>query len=394
VGKRAAVRKFLDATLQVGVPIPNVAEWCRVNGVCERTFYRHRDRVVAEGAWRERSRRPHRSPTSTGDWLVDLVVALRGELAPDNGADHIHAALEERAAGSQWPAGQPVPARATINRILSRHELLDRNPRKRSKSSWRRFAYARPRDCFQIDGTEHALADGTVVVAIDIIDDCSRAWVASHVAPAETTTAALTALSSAVAAFGAPGLVLADNGFAFTGGPGGGHGLTRPGRFAAAVLDLGARLIHSSPFHPQTLGKCERLHQTAKRLLEHFFPDPAATIAELQTHLDTVRDYYNQHRRHSAVGTTPRRAWDLAPAHGGPQHLPLQSDATVHRLTVHPHGTVALGAHNIRLGARYGGMQVTALLNGQRVTFHALDGQLLGHVILNPAKRYARMNAA
>ena len=73
---------------------------------------------------------------------------------------------------------------------------------------------------------------------------------------------------------------------------------------------------------------------------------------------------------------------------------PLQTDATVHRLTVIPHGTVSLGPHLIRLGARHGGSRVTALVNGPRVTFHALDGRLLGHVILNPAKRYAKMDAA
>ena len=249
--------KLLDATLQVGAPIENLAEWCRLNGVDRRTFYRHPARVAAEGAWTERSRRPLRSPTATPDWLVARIVALRGELAPDNGSDNIHAALLEQATAPGWPPGVAVPARATINRVLGRADLLKRNPRKRPKSSYRRFAYARPRDCFQIDGTEHTLTDGSVVVAIDIIDDCSRVWVASHVAPAETAAAAIAAFTGAVAEFGAPGLVLADNGSAFTGGPNR-HRLTRPGRFAAAVTASCARLIHSSPYHPQTLGKCER----------------------------------------------------------------------------------------------------------------------------------------
>ena len=75
--------KLLDATLQVDAQIGNVAEWCRVNGVNERTFYRHRARVAAEGAWIERSRRPLRSPAGTPDWLVARIVALRAELAPD-----------------------------------------------------------------------------------------------------------------------------------------------------------------------------------------------------------------------------------------------------------------------------------------------------------------------
>src|SRR3954449_5477930 len=185
--------KLLDATLQAGVPIENVAQWYRLNGVNERTFYRHRARVAAEGAWSERSRRPRSSPTATPDWLVARIVALRAELAPDNGADNIHAALLDAAGQGDWPGGVAVPARATINRVLGRADLLER-----PRSSYRRFAYARPRDCFQFDGTEHTLADGSVVVAIDIIDDCSRVWVASHVAPAETSAAAIAALTGAI----------------------------------------------------------------------------------------------------------------------------------------------------------------------------------------------------
>jgi putative transposase len=386
--------KLLDATLQAGVSIDNVAQWCRANGVEPRTFYRHRARVAAEGAWTQRSRRPHRSPAGTPQWLITRIVALRQSLAPDNGADNIHAALRDAAAGADWPPGAAVPARATINRVLGREDLLQRNPRKRPRSSWRRFAYARPRDCFQIDGTEHTLADGSVVVAIDIIDDCSRVWVASHVAPAETSAAAIAAFTSAVTDFGAPGLVLADNGAAFSGRIGLSTNLTRPGRFATAVIATGARLIHSSPYHPQTLGKCERLHQTADKLLAHFYDGPATSSTQLQDRLDRVREHYNTRRRHSAVATTPRRAWDAAPAHGGPEQLPLQTDATVHRLTVIPHGTVTLGRHLIRLGRRYGGTQVTALVNGTQVSFHALDGALIGQLTLDPTKRYATLSAA
>ena len=385
--------RLMDATLQVGAPIPNVAEFCRVNGVSERTFYRHRDRVVAEGAWSERSRRPRSSPTATSPWVIDQIVALRVALAPDNGADPIRAELLERSGGADWPAGLIVPSRATINRVLGRAGLLDRNPRKRPRSSWRRFVYARPRDCYQIDGTEHRLANGTVVVAIDIIDDHSRVWVASYVTARETTDAAITALAGAVERYGAPGLVLADNGSAFSGRVGPAN-LTRPGRFATAVLGHGARLIHSSPYHPQTQGKCERLHQTAKKLLTHHFPDPPTSAAQLQARLDAVRTHYNTTRRHSAVHGTPQQAWNRAGIHGGPDHLPLQTDATVHRLTVIPHGTVTLGAHRIRLGTRYGGTQVTALVNGPHVTFHALDGQPLGHLTLDPAQRYTKMTAA
>jgi transposase InsO family protein len=380
--------RLMDATLQVGAPIENVAQWCRVNGVDRRTFYRHRERVAAEGAWTERSRRPHHSPTGTDERLVARIVATREALKPDNGADNIHADLLEQADRRDWPAGLVVPSRATINRVLGRAGLLARNPKKRPKSSWRRFVYARPRDCFQIDGTEHALADGSTVVAIDIVDDCSRLWVASHVAPRETAAAAIAALAGAIEAYGAPGLVLADNGSAFSGGAR--HkNLVKPGRFALAVAAAGSRLIHSSPYHPQTLGKCERLHQTAAKLLAHFFPGPAATAAELQTRLDIVREHYNTRRRHSAVGGPPQRTWDHAPAHGGPEQLPLQTDATVHRLTVVAHGTIALGQDVlIRVGPAHAGTQVTALVNGNQVTVYADSGDPLGQLTLDPTRRY------
>src|SRR3954447_20670754 len=112
--------RLMDATLQVGVPIGNVAEWCRLNGVEPRTFYRHRARVAAEGAWNERSRRPHRSPGGTPPWLGERIVARRELLPPDNGADNIHAALLAAAAEPDWPGGARVPTRATINRALGR----------------------------------------------------------------------------------------------------------------------------------------------------------------------------------------------------------------------------------------------------------------------------------
>ncbi len=66
----------------------------------------------------------------------------------------------------------------------------------------------------------------------------------------------------------------------------------------------------------------------------------------------------------------------------------------MHRLTVIPHGTVSLGRHLIYLGARHGGTQVTALVNGTQVSFHALSGDLIGQLTLDPAKRYATLCAA
>jgi transposase InsO family protein len=378
----------MDATLIVGAEIGNVAEWCRVNGVNVRTFYRHRARIRAEGQWQPRSRRPHNSPGATPEAVVALIVRLREDLAPDNGADNIRAELETLANSPGWPAGTKVPARATINRILDRNDLLDKNPKKRPRASWRRFSYARPRDCYQIDGTEHVLADGTAVVAIDVLDDCSRTWVASRVAAAETTTAALAAFDAAVRDWGAPGLALADNGTAWA-HPQRSRDKTLTSEFSRTIGSRhGSRVVHSSPYHPQTCGKVERLHGTAKRLLAHRWPTPATTITELQARLDEIREHYNTHRRHSAIGTTPAQAFAHASSHGGPGDLPRQDDATIHKIKVMANGTIALNDYRISVGRDHAGTTVTLLRSGERVTAYTTNGDPLGHLILDNTKKY------
>ena len=140
-----------------------------------RTYYRHRQRIEAEGAWRERSRRPKTSPGRTPAAVEAEIVRLRGELCPDNGADMIIAELARIAARDGWAQrGLRVPHRSTVNKVLKRDGLVTPQPGKRPKSSFRRFAYARPRDCYQVDATEVKLADGGTAVVFDVLDDCTR----------------------------------------------------------------------------------------------------------------------------------------------------------------------------------------------------------------------------
>jgi transposase InsO family protein len=374
--RRRAVN-LLDATLAAGVKIDNVAAWCRDNDVPVRTFYRHRARWRAERDLSPRSRRPHTSPGQTPADLVAWIVKLRKELAPDNGADFIGDELAVVAARIR-PAWR-VPARSTINRVLGRAGLLESNPNKRPRSSWRRFVYARPRDCYQIDATEVTLADGTTVVVFDVLDDCTRMLVACHAAAAETTDAAIAAFTTAVKAHGAPALVLSDNGTAFTNRHT--RPTTGPSRFTDTLTNTGARHIQSSPYHPQTCGKVERHHQTLKRWLAT--QPPARTLRGLQRLLNTYQAYYNTQRRHAAIGRrTPNQAWTTAPAHGGPTELPHQTDAIVHRPRVAANGTIGIGRHRIGIGARYRGQTLTAIRDNHHLTIYNPNGEPIAALTL------------
>jgi transposase InsO family protein len=374
--------RLLDAQLAAGVWV-NAGEFAREHGVSTRTVYRHRARVRADGEWRERSRRPHHSPGVTPPDLDAWICKLRVELAPDNGADFIRDALGEVHAGT-GPAWS-VPARSTINRVLARHDLLERNPAKRPRSSWRRFSYARPRDCYQIDATEVKLADGRAAVVFDVLDDCTRTLVACHAAKAETAQGAIAAIGKAWAEYGPPALVLSDNGAAFT------SRLTQPGSistFVQTLLDHHVRPINSSPYHPQTCGKVERHHQTLKKWLRT--QPPPETIEDLQRLLDVYRPYYNTQRRHSALPrrATPSQAWTSAPSLGGPTSLPIQTDATLYRCPVAGNGAIAVAGHRTSVGTAHAGTTVTAIRDGERVTTYAPDGQTIGFFHLDRDRNY------
>lgn len=385
--RKRAKMQLMDVTLVVNQDVGNVSAWCRTNGVNRRTFYRHRARIAAEGQWTERSRRPTTSPHATPEPVVAEIVRLRTELAPDNGADPIRDALQDLALEQAWDKrGWQVPARATINRILARAGLLDRNPRKRPKASLRRFAYARPRDCYQIDATEVVLAGGTKVVVFDVLDDCTRLLVACHAALSETSAAAIAAITAACDEFGAPGIVLCDNGSAFTSRC---RPNTKPSAFTGTVTGWGTRLIHSSPYHPQTCGKVERHHQTLKRWLA-CQPVQPATLAELQTLLERYREHYNTRRRHSALGRrTPHDAWTTAEHLGSPEHLPVQADADVHYLKVSATGTINLGrGHRIRIGTTHAAQTITVIHDHDRATAYTSDGDPIGYIHLDHTKTY------
>ena len=387
--------KLLDAALVAAIrdgawvfePVGGFGRWCDLNGISRATGYRHRARIAAVGSWQPMSRRPHSSPGATPAAVREQVVAARAALAVDggdNGAENIGWRLHQVAVEQDWAGlGWTVPSRATIHKILRQEGLVVPEPKKRPKSSYRRFSYARPRDCYQIDATVVFLPGplGKAVV-VEVIDDHSRVLVATKAAAAETADAAIAAIQAAFDRYGTPAIVLSDNGAAFT------SRLRRGGtsKFTRTVTDAGARLIHSSPYHPQTCGKVERHHRTFKTWLAH--QDPPATLHQLQALCDTYQAWYNTQRRHSAVAGPPQTCWNNAVDHGGPHQLPLQTDATISRRPVGSNGTIQIGNHRISVGRALAGATITVIRDGDHLTAYNTDGHPLGHLTLDPTRRH------
>ena len=263
--RKRPIMQLMDAMFAAGAEVPNVSEWCRVNGVDRRTFYRHRARARAEGQWRPRSRRPKTIPHTTSELVVAEIVRLRQELAPDNGADFIRDELVVIAAATGWGArGWRVPARATINRVLARRGLLETNPRKRPRSSWRRSPMPSPATATRSTPPNHARRQhqGRDLRRARRLHPHPGRLPRRHRRDHRRRDRRVHRRRYRVWRTGTR--VVRQR-----------HRLhqprpprhTGPSKFARTLTDAGTRLIHSSPYHPQTCGKVERHHQTLKKWL-------------------------------------------------------------------------------------------------------------------------------
>lgn len=356
----------------------NVSAVCRELGVSRKHYYALRKRFLAggvEAVTASASRRPDHSPGQTAPELEDEIVRWRKSLAGDGldaGARSIRYRLR-----SQGVA--PLPAVSTIHRVLRRRGLVVDEPRKRPKAANRRFTYPDPNACWQIDGTEWRLADGTKVCIVKVIDDHSRALLGLRAAAtAENLDDTWACIDAAMDRFGVPVRVLSDRGAALNGHP---H---RQSQFRRRLRRRGVLPISSRGYHPQTCGKTERSHQTLHQWLRKH---PAGTVSHLQALLDEYMDIFNNERPHQAHdGATPMSIYVGKPK-AVPSGIMIDTKPIVTQVKVSARGEIRTGPHTIQLGRRWQGARVTVIREDLNVTV-LNDTEIIRKLVINPDRRY------
>jgi len=285
--------------------------------------------------------------------------------------------------------GRPVPATSTIRRILHTAGLVIPQPRKRPRSSYRRFQAAQPNECWQSDFTHWALADGTDVEILNWLDDHSRLLLSCTVHEPVTGDDVVSVFLGVIEEYAPPASTLTDNGSVYTSRFTGGRNA-----FEYVLPLLGIQQKNGSPGHPQTQGKTERFHQTLQRWLAA--RPTARTIAELQQQLDQFREHYNEHRPHRALQRrTPGQAYratpKAAPASNGhaPGHYRLRYDRldTKGRMTIRRAGRM----HHLGIGAIHARKRVLAFADDHQITVAELaTGEVLSTHLIDPEKTYWR----
>lgn len=329
------------------------------------------------------SRRPKSNPNAIPATLGERIVELRLELTGkglDAGPVTIAWHLEQE--------GLRVPSTSTIRRVLHAEGLIDPEPRKRPRSSYRRFVADQPNECWQSDFTHWTLADGTGVEILNWLDDHSRFLLSSTAHAAVSGDLVVSTFLDTASKYGYPASTLTDNGRVYTARTLGGRNA-----FEHLLSLCGITQKNGNPGHPQTQGKIERFHQTQKKWLTN--QPPATTLKELQTQLDTLTRIYNHERPHRELANnTPATAYQSTPKTEPqrtktPGHYRLRYDRVdkTGKITIRH----ASKLHHLGIGRTHTKKRVLAITDPTTITVIELDtGEILSTHNIEPTKTYWR----
>jgi len=366
----------------------SVSELAVAHGVHRSWIYKllARYREGGSEALAPRSRRPRSCRHETSPALVERIVKLRAELAAQG-----HDAGAQTIAYHLAQSQKDIPSLSTIWRILRREGLVVAQRQKRPHSSLIRFEAELPNEMWQADITAWALASGEVVEILNQIDDHSRLFLGSDAYWRVKAADVVQSFHKAAELHGLPASLLSDNGAVFTGSY----------RHGKVLLEyelerLGVAFKNSRPYHPQTCGKVERLHQTLKRYLAR--QPPAQTLGELQGQLDAFVHYYNDIRPHRALsGRTPLQAHS-ARLKARPAGAAASTYFRVRRDRVDATGKVSLRygsrLYKIGLGRAHKGRVIKLLIADQSIRVIDLNGELIRELTLDPSRIYQPLTRA
>jgi transposase len=234
----------------------------------------------------DRSRAPHR-PARKVD-LKAMAAIRRLQANPELGEFRIHAALAQ--------LGIDLSPR-TCGRILALHRELGA-PRATSVPREPRpmpFAAVRRHQYWSVDVRyleDHQLGTGKPVYVISILENFSRAFLASAISPRQDLTAYLIVLRAAIETHGAPEVLVSD---------GGGIFYATQAKAIYAALGIRKERIDAGQAWQNYI---ETNFNVMRRMADHDY-DRATTWAELQAAHERFFQNYN-HQPHAAHDDRPK----------------------------------------------------------------------------------------
>lgn len=253
---------------------------CREVGISRSSFYR----------WRSRLRNKIKAKPQAWNRLLDEEIATVLRKADEKPA------LSSRELTFQLMDYEFISvSESSVRRILRAHGLLPRQAPELAPAA-KEFHHKtkHPNELWQSDATRFFIPDWGHYWLVSVLDDFSRRILAWDLVPNVQTPSLVDVIQQAVEATGmdkAPPVkkpaLLTDNGSGYIS-----HAMEDFLRFHAV------KHIRTRAHHPQTNGKIERWHRTAKdeiTLIVHTSPD------QLWEAISRFVNYYNSERYHEAL---------------------------------------------------------------------------------------------
>jgi hypothetical protein len=202
--------------------------------------------------------------------------------------------------------------RAQVRRWAIQNKLAHPSATPTPRAAVKRWQRSQIGELWQLDATPHRWFPGSRQAwpMLNMLDDCSRVFVASKLYQQETLLAYLDFLPATFLQYGLPLELYVDyHSFFFSNTP---EALTQLG-WALHFYGVSFRYAPT----PQAKGKVEREHYFWQLRLPAFFASEAiSTLEQANPHIQALRCHRNEHEIHRELQMTPNRAWDKARAEG------------------------------------------------------------------------------
>ena len=261
---------------------------CSEYGITRKTGYRLLNKYHQEGleGLMPDSKRPLHSPHQTDSKIEDKIIVVRMK-QPTWGARKIIRYLNNQGVIH-------LPCASTVTEILKRNNLISiEESLKRQKLI--RFEKENANDLWQVDFKgKFQLLTKQACYPLTVLDDHSRCSLMIKACQNEQFSPVKKHLTYAFEKYGLPLQMNFDNG-----NPWGNSKLLPYTALTVWLMQLGIRVTHSRPWHPQTNGKLERFHRTLKNDL--ILRQPMRSFSHAQKLFDEWRHHYNHERPHQAI---------------------------------------------------------------------------------------------
>ena len=272
-------------------------ELCSRFGISRKTGYKWIKRYEETGsseALKERSRKPHHSPTKTPDDVVNALLSVRDK-HPFWGPRKLLWRVEK-----EHPEWSKLPARSTVALILNRHDYI-----KPARKKTRRYHPGQPlseinaaNDVWTADFKGHfKTQDGLYCYPLTICDGHSRYLFACKGMLNPLMINVYPVFRQMFSIYGLPKRIRTDNGIPFAS-----NALGRFSKLSVWWMRLGIIPEQIEPGCPQQNGRHERMHRTLKQ--ETTLP-AAEDLKKQQKRFNHFQSEYNNERPHEALGMRP-----------------------------------------------------------------------------------------